>query len=405
MVTGVKFLSNTINSTYKPEAQSTITVTPRINNKLTYDKVSFSGIEKPKYEYADAWYLKDEEIVSQDKFSTTIINKKIKRSLFDIIRNKKYTAKIYDLHLRLREELLKNNTDTVVQNEPTDILKATGLNNEELIKEIDKINSVLDLCPQISNYDENFKIKLGNKIASIEKINNGMSGVIYKIRVPNCKPLALKKYFLHSGGKGAEGPFPEIAIARQMNKDKVNDIPLLYCANPYNKWMLSDFVDKNYNARKGGISFINYIKENNLWLDDINTGMAVKGNNGNICVDFGYIHPVGCCYINYEKIENSDNKNRINNKNYIESEKISGLTKYRNAISYGSNETIEKVKSESKENHEMQLYRDVYKALVGENEEGGEMKVDKETAERIQKNFEKSGFIGDALKIFMLKVV
>ena len=89
MVTGVKFLSNTINSTYKPEAQSTITVTPRINNKLTYDKVSFSGIEKPKYEYSDTWYLRDKEIVSQDKFSTTIINKKIKRSLFDIIRNKK----------------------------------------------------------------------------------------------------------------------------------------------------------------------------------------------------------------------------------------------------------------------------------------------------------------------------
>ena len=374
-------------------------------NLTSADTVSFSGSLKspnPSFKYADSWYLKDEEIVAQDDFTTTIIDKTHKRSLMDRIKNKKYTTTIYDLPLRLREDLKKNNTDTVIQNEPSDLLKETGLTNKELIKEIDKISSLIMLvAPKYDTFEDKtkqeFKVKLGNKIANVERLSQGLSGIIYVIKVPDCKPLALKHYLSPMNIHSDEGAFPETALAKKMNEDKVCDIPLLYYANPYNGWMLLDFIDKNYEKRQNGISFIDYLEKNNLNPKDINSGILVKGkDNNSIFVDYGYIAPYGSTGENYHDVIYSDNAEKVNNEKYLDSDDVSGLTKLATVQMFGNENTIEKIRTKVKTNPELQFSLDTCKAVVMALRK---KEIPAELAKRLQENYEKSGFIGDAIEL------
>ena len=378
----------------------------RANSGLTsVDTVSFSGSKKSvnqSFKYADSWYLKDEEIVNQDDFTTTIIDKTHKRSLMDRIRNKKYTRKIYDLPLRLREDLKRNNTDTIIQNVPADLLKETGLTNRELIKEIDKINSLIMLvAPRYDTFEEKtkqeFNIKLGSKIANVKRLSQGLSGSLYEIKVPDCKPLALKHYLNPMNINSQEGAFPEIALAKKMNEDKVCNIPLLYYANPYNGWMLSDFVDKNYEKRQNGISFIDYLEKNKLIPKDINSGILVKGkDNTPIFVDYGYIMPFGASANDYQNVIYSDNTEKVNNNKYLDNDDVSDLTKFATISMYGDENTIKRTITKAKTTPELQFFIDASTAVRMTLKE---KEIPEDIACRLKENYEKSGFIGDVIEL------
>lgn len=276
------------------------------------NKISFNGIKKTygalntpgekdvfeyqKNNYYRLPYLKNEEIVQQDEFSTTIIDKYHPKSIIDKLTKKKYVETIYDLPLRLHDELQKQKTDTVKQSQPNDVLLATGLDEQSFINNVDKINALIAMIhPKYDLFEAQtsqvFDFNIGNATAHITRITQGLTGVIYKIEIPNCKPLALKHYLNPYDQNSSEGPFPEIAMAHKLNEAKVTNIPKLYYANPYNGWMLSEYVDENTELKDGNITFEEYINKNNLDCKDINSGMAIKNSNGLFFVDYGYIYP------------------------------------------------------------------------------------------------------------------
>ena len=179
-----------------------------------YDTVSFLG-NTQQFKYEDSWYLKDQNVLEQDGFTTTIEDKTVKRSLVDKLSGKIYTKKLYDIALRLREDLVSKNTETVIQNAPHDILDAAELTNEEFVKEINKINAMIALVyPRYDAFEDktqqSFKMHLGKTEANIKRLAQGLSGVVYTIEVPGCKPLALKHYFNSQRINLSEGPFHEI---------------------------------------------------------------------------------------------------------------------------------------------------------------------------------------------------
>ncbi len=280
-------------------------------NSLTNKSISFNGIIKSqsrlgtpikkdlfecqhKDNYQHLPYLENKEIVSQDEFSTTIIDRDHQTSFIDKLTKKKYTKTIYDLPLRLHYELQKQKSEVVKQNQPNDVLLATGLDEKSFIDNIDKINALIKLIhPQYDLFEDKtkqiFDFNIGNTTAHITRITQGLTGIIYKIEVPNCKPLALKYYLNPYNLNSSEGAFPEIAMAHKLNDAKVTNIPKLYYGNPYNGWMLSEYVDENTKLQDGDTTFTEYIKENKLLCGDINSGMAIKSLNGLFFVDYGYI--------------------------------------------------------------------------------------------------------------------
>lgn len=377
---------------------------PKINNiyhSQQGDIVSFSS-KSPSIQNTDVWYLKDKQVVEQDVFSTTVIDELHPRSILDKLTGKQYYSKIYDLPLKLREDLKNQKTDTVIQNIPHDILTSTGLTNEELIKEVDKINSLLHLvAPKFELFEEKtkqeFQMKLGNKTATLMRIAQGLSGCIYKIDVPGCKPLALKHYLDPQNINCSEGAFPEIAFARQVNKDGVSNVPLLYSANPYNGWMLSDFVDSNYSKRENGLDFADYVEKNNLFCQDINSGMAIMGKNGPIFVDFGYIYSTNSTTKKYQDVIFSDNEERINSTNYIEDSNVSDLTKIENFAMYGNENTLKIVNKEVCNKPEMLFFFDANSAI--NNYVLRNLEIPKELQSTLQESYEAMGGIGDVCEL------
>ncbi|MBQ9246428.1 hypothetical protein IJ182_09200 [bacterium] len=373
-----------------------------ILSPLKRDTVSFSKSFSP-FLYGYSWYLNKENIVTQDDFSTTVVDKERKRKLKDIFNGKTYTKKIYDLPLRLREELSETNKDTVVSNIPNDVMIASGLSNNDFIKSIDKINSFINIIYPRYDKDEDrtqqkFKMKLGNTVATVTRITQGLSGIIYKIEIPNCKPLCLKHFINIFDTNLSEGAFPEISLAKKMNEDNVKDIPLLYCANPYNGWMLSEFITSDYKSRKDGISFNNYLKRNNLVCNDVNEGMTVGGKDANIYVDFGYIYSKESDRDTkgFHTKVNEDRKNNANRFSQQSIEKTSIMSSAENIFLYGDDKVQDSMIKEYHSNPEFHFLSEVTEAV--ENILSGK-RISSSLAMRLQKHFEEIGFIGDALDI------
>lgn len=363
-------------------------------------KDSFEPSEKIQYDSQFSPYLKDKTVLSKNEFTVTVEDTDIKRSLSDKIKKRMHTKKIYDFPFRLRQELIQKGNYVLTVNEPKDILKTTGLTNEEFCKEIDKINTLISLIyPRFNLLQEytqqEFTMKAGNSAITASIVKQGGSGVVYKITVPGCKPLALKYFKPKKNPDPTEGAFPEIAMARKMNVDNVSDIPVLYSADPYNGWMLSDFVDKDYKVRNG-ISFADYIEKNQLVLDDINTGMAVVTNdNKKIFVDFGYISPSGSEPIKgLNNITSDDTQQTINSPDYLTTLKKSVFTTSKQIYSHGNNKSLLDFLKLYQNNPEYKLYDTMSKAVALKL---GYREIPRDLAKEIQKNYEESGFIGDAL--------
>lgn len=394
-----------INAINSYNVQNIQAANPSINKSLyntnPVDTISFNG--NTQFQHADSWYLKDETILAQDAFSTTIEDKTVKRSLFDMILKKSYPKKIYDLPLRFREELQSQQTDMVVLNAPSDVLAATGLTNEEFVKAIDKVNALIALVhPRYDLFEDktkqDFQVQIGNSVANVARQKQGLSGVIYKIEIEGCKPLALKHYINPAKINLKEGAFPEIAIAKKMNEDNVSDIPLLYCANPYDGWMLSEFIDDDYVKREGGISFVDYMIKNNLALDDENSGLTVSSKTDMIFVDFGYIASnASHTYISgFDTVVFDDIRQKANSNDYIHSKQSSLLGVIENVSLYGDLDAKRALLNAYRDKPELKLFGTMLKALncVHSNQEIPEkIKTD------LQEAYEKSGFIGDAAEL------
>ena len=373
---------------------------PNRSQRLSSDTISFSS-KKCDFKYSNAWYLKNKKILEQDDFSTTVFDKYQYCSFFDLLAGRKNHSQIYDLPLRLREDLKKQKTDTIIQNIPQDILDNTGLTNKELIKEIDKINTLIDIVAPEINWNntkqkpkQKFQMKLGSKTATITRIAHGKSGCVYEIKLENCKPLALKHYHNSQKINESEGAFPELALAKKFNEDNVSDVPLLYYGNPYNGWMLSEFIDKNYTKRENGIGFLDYLNKNGLCCFDMNKGISVKGANEKIYVDFGYIRPKNSKIIPCKDVIIQDITKRINTNKYASSKEVSDLTKAQNIFLYGDEVSTDFIETKSLTSPEIQFYNETNNTI--KNYILSEKEIPKETQKRLQKLYKSIGGIGNA---------
>ena len=369
--------------------------------KISCDSVSFSA--KSNFKYQDAWYLKGKTIVEQDEYTTTVIDKPEKSGLLKRLKGTQPTRKIYDLPLRLRENLYKRRQDTFIEFLPPDVLSETGLRMDAFVREIDKVNTLISLVRPKYDIDENktkqkFEMKMGDSIAQIERIKEGMSGTIYKIQIPKCRPLCLKHFINSDSANTQEGPFPEIAMATKLNKKFVQDVPIMFCANPYNGWMLSEYISPDYSSSVKGIKFDDFMKKNNLDCNDVNTGTIVHSNNGDIFVDFGYIAPSGSDRYTegFDKVVLADKKEMVNSAGYVNFSKRSVLSLADNMFNYAEPKLKKMFFYELSRNPETKFYLAARRAVdnVLKNEP-----IEQSDKETLQKNYEELGFIGSAVKL------
>ena len=364
------------------------------------DEVNLSG----KNSEVKGKYLKDEKVISQNGFTTTIEDKTAKKTLWDKITGKTPTKKIYDLPIRFQESLRAQNSERVVTNVPTEILNQTGLSQKEFEREIEKINTLINIVkPAYDLFEDktqqSFQVKIGEQVAEVNRLTQGLSGVVYKIEIPGCKPLALKSYLNPLNINLSEGAFPEIALAQKLNKDGVPNIPKMYMANPYNGWMLSDFVDKNYTTSKTQENLSDYIAKNQLVFRDQNSGMFVDGKNARYLVDYGYISQKDSDngylipYFKHSVLESKYKK--CNDLNEYKSEHI-GLEQLHAIRNFAEPQTVQYINEKYADTPEYNFYLSLSYAreLVLNDKE-----IPQELAQELQKNYEQLGFIGDAIDL------
>lgn len=165
-----------------------------------------------------------------------------------------------------------------------------GLNQRKLFEKTDKMREVLD------NYKTNV-FKIDGRYFTAKYVDSGAYGKVFKISdIDNkCQPAALKIF--HNPYKvSSQGIFNEIGLYRELNRQKVNDIPEFYMANPIGSydgtsseggWMLTEFVESKTPIKncKQSISLTSFMKKHSLKHFDDNRGTRV----GVYTVDLGNI--------------------------------------------------------------------------------------------------------------------
>ncbi len=388
----------------------TVVTTPTTQKYSAPKKLTFTGTSDrftPSADHKSAdkssWYLRDEHIIEQNDFTTTVERVKIGKGFLGLKKKIKIPVELYDLPIRLAEDIKQNGDSLIKMNEPKDILQETGLTNDEFLREIEKINAIImlthpryDLYPD-ETYHE-FEMQLGKSSARIKRITQGLSGVVYRITVPNCKSLALKHYLNPLDINLSEGAFPEIALAKKFNEDNVQDIPRLFAANPYNGWMLNEFIGRGYKMREDGISLAEYCEKNNLHCSDINSGMSVHCYDGEIFVDFGYIAPhrssKELCN-EFQKRTLQDRCEYYNKYAYLNNKNKSTLEKTINTALFGSEDTQAKFYKKHKKSPEFKFYQRVVRAT----DYVEVIDLPKDIKEDLQSLYEQIGGIGSAAKL------
>ena len=167
------------------------------------------------------------------------------------------------------------------------------------------------------------KLKLGNKIFDCISIGKGWEGSAYRISYQNRKPVILKIY--HAENKyhsfslvsfEPSGLYGSLAILREANFAKVEDIAKLYYANPIytpigfdgreikyiGAWQIfEDALSRN--KREEGLKFRDWIKSHGLvWNDD-----KLRNWVNGICIDPGYVQT-----LKPRAFLNDETKNEIN---------------------------------------------------------------------------------------------
>lgn len=87
-------------------------------------------------------------------------------------------------------------------------------------------------------------LSIGNgEMLSFEYVASGSSGDVYKLKLPNCPPLAFK---VANARKKNYGTFEEIVNGAFYKAHKFTNTTKLYLANPYKDWSLMEFKYRPY---------------------------------------------------------------------------------------------------------------------------------------------------------------
>jgi len=206
-----------------------------------------------------------------------------------------YSKQPYDLSERFT--VVSNNTaqakgSATIVNEVPDVFK--GIDTKVLSNKLDTLSAVLD--GKAIN-----KFTIDGKEFSATRIGSGQLSNVYKISDTLGNNVVMKAYrdpsLFSSSGHGAYG---EIALAGELGKAGVVDVPKMYMANPigkyvnvngngaantYGSWQLTEYITDSTPLKTGGKTFLSWLSENKLSYGDFNEGSKV----GNYFVDLGGI--------------------------------------------------------------------------------------------------------------------
>lgn len=165
-----------------------------------------------------------------------------------------------------------------------------GMNQKKLFEKMDKMKDVL-------SSRRNNVFQIDGRYFTAKYVDTGAFGKVFKISdIDNKYPPAAIKMFYDPYKVSSHGIFNEIGLYRELNRQKVNDIPEFYMANPIGScdgtyseggWMLTEFVDSKTPIKnhKKGVSLSSFMKEHSLKHYDDNRGTRV----GVYIVDLGNI--------------------------------------------------------------------------------------------------------------------
>lgn len=166
-----------------------------------------------------------------------------------------------------------------------------GIDPKEIQTTIEKLQLVADKKQVI-------QFTMGGKQFSMEYINSGQIGNVFKIYDANNNAVALK-FFKDPMLTGVQGVFAEMPIARQVSLDKVVDVPKFFMANPAGTyvdtsiaerqskgaWQLVEYITPDKPVKQDGIKFVDWLKSKGLYAGDMNAGSKV----GDYIIDVGGI--------------------------------------------------------------------------------------------------------------------
>ena len=236
--------------------------------------------EKPEYNFSDVCKA---ELDFIDKNKDLSLEKNI--DLFEEIQEREFD--INKLMLIAAENSLRQNGNAYIFGDET----------PKIFKGLDKKQLADDITDQLAKGCVPSKVYLAGKEFTVKLIGKGDVGKVYKLTDKNNNSAALKFYtgfnMQYNNGR------VEIALSKQMTKDKVRNIPKFYMANAANykinkdctsskapMWMLTEYIDKNQTMRKDGPKWTVWNNLHGLENADDNP----SNTKGGYLVDLGGIY-------------------------------------------------------------------------------------------------------------------
>jgi len=122
------------------------------------------------------------------------------------------------------------------------------------LKHMDRLASLLQLFEMelyrragihIEKPDMESFVRLGGLIVYVKYLGSGNFGSAFQLTTPE-NSFVLKTYYRRNYELLHSGPYSEAALGAFVTRKHVRDMPRMYIANPSQGWLLTEFVDPNW---------------------------------------------------------------------------------------------------------------------------------------------------------------
>ena len=149
-----------------------------------------------------------------------------------------------------------------------------GMNIDSITKALDTLSYLIrDGYKSLKN--ESNQLLIDNKKIDLEYLGKGCNSIVFKLKDGKNPPVAMKTY-INPEDINSLSIWGELAVYQDVQSEKINNIPALFDVDEIKDfdgykggWTIVEYITKETPVKKGGISFNDWLTQNNIYHLDM----------------------------------------------------------------------------------------------------------------------------------------
>ncbi len=271
------------------------TMYPSFSSNIEISKINKKLIEYEKNDFISGIYYldllaKDKKQFIKDKINTYMLDKRFENYSSKLFADKKNDAP-YKL-AAIVKKLDASGKETIIKHKVPSLFE--GMNIDSITKALDTLSYLIrDGYKSLKN--ESNQLLIDNKKIDLEYLGKGCNSIVFKLKDGKNPPVAMKTY-INPEDINSLSIWGELAVYQDVQSENINNIPALFLANPicvkvedktkeYTEvfdvdeikdfdgykggWTIVEYITKETPVKKGGISFNDWLTQNNIYHLDM----------------------------------------------------------------------------------------------------------------------------------------